>query len=220
MTTLNVLLSGNGSTLQALIDAVAAGQCPATITRVISNNKDAYGLERATKAGISTEVIQTTDKADYHNALQQALEAAPSDYILLAGYMRIVDAATVNHFAGKMLNIHPSLLPHYPGLNTYRRALEAGDTEHGTSIHFVTDDLDAGPIIAQARLAIQPGETEDSLKARTQALEHRLYPLVVSWLCENRVRLVGKTVYFDDRPLSSTGLQLTKTAKDDLLLID
>jgi phosphoribosylglycinamide formyltransferase-1 len=174
-----VLISGGGSNLQALIDACAAPDFPAQITLVISNQAEAFGLQRAEKAGIPTQVISHRDyasRADFEAALHHALVAAPIDIICLAGFMRVLEAEFVQKWAGKMLNIHPSLLPAYKGLHTHRRALEAGETEAGCTVHFVSPDLDSGDVILQARVPILAGDTEASLAARVLEQEHRIYP--------------------------------------------
>ncbi len=180
-----VLISGNGSNLQAIIDAIAAGTCQAEIKAVISDKVDAYGLIRAEQAGIATAVLTRqgfADRSDYDRALINIIDRYQPRLIVLAGFMRILSPVFIAHYPKQIINIHPALLPKYPGLDTYRKALQAGDTEHGSTVHWVTDELDAGPIIAQAKLAITANETEQSLKARTQQLEHQLYPSVINKL--------------------------------------
>jgi len=181
--TLVVLISGNGSNLQAIIDAIKAQQLPITIRAVISDQAEAYGLQRAENANIPTLILKAKDylnRGAYDDALLTHLKQYQPNLIVLSGFMRILGPTIVAAYAGKIINIHPSLLPKYPGLHTYRKALKAGDTEHGTTVHYVTDTLDAGPIIAQKRLSILPNDTEASLKQRTQALEHQLYPEVIA----------------------------------------
>ena len=195
-----VLISGGGTNLQAIIDAIQAGSIPATITRVISNRPGAGGLERAARAGIATEVIdhQTfSSRADYDRVLAERLDAAQPDLVVLAGFMRILGDAFVNRFPGRLINIHPSLLPAYRGLRTHERVLEAGEHRHGCSVHYVIPELDAGPVIAQAAIAIRPGDTADTLARRVQSMEHRLYPEVVRWIAEGRVALDGDRVRRD-----------------------
>ena len=195
-----VLISGGGTNLQAIIDAVRAGSIPATITRVISNRPGAGGLERAARAGIATEAIDHqafSSRADYDYALAERLDAAQPDLIVLAGFMRILGDAFVHRFPGRLINIHPSLLPAYRGLRTHERVLAAGEHRHGCSVHYVIPELDAGPVIAQAAIDIRSDDTAETLARRVQAMEHRLYPEVVRWLAEGRVALEGDRVRRD-----------------------
>lgn len=189
--TLLVLISGNGSNLQAIIDAIATRQLDATITAVISNKADAYGLQRAQAAGIDTVVVEHkayANRTEFDTALLKTMQSFAADYVVLAGFMRILGTELVAAYNGRMLNIHPSLLPKYPGLNTHQRALDAGDAEHGCSIHFVSADLDGGPVIAQARVPIAAGDTAESLAAKVHTEEHRLYPAVLQQLAQGRLR--------------------------------
>ncbi len=182
MKSLVVLLSGNGSNLQAIIDRIAQENWPLKIAAVISDKPNAYGLIRAQQANIPTHVFPSKlypGMCEYHQALQDCIGAYQPDLIVLAGYMRILAPEFVNHFAGKIINIHPSLLPAYKGLHTHERVLEAHEKYHGTSIHIVTADLDDGPLLAQERIEIAPDDTAETLKAKVQALEHRLYPEVI-----------------------------------------
>ncbi len=199
-----VLVSGGGTNLQAIIDAAARGDIPARIDSVVSDQRQAFGLKRAESAGIRTEVL-TADGFDGREAYDTALGALLADLrprlIVLAGFMRILTGPLVRAWEGRMLNVHPSLLPDYRGLHTHRRVLEAGETYHGTSVHFVTEELDGGPVIAQARLRIAAGDTPDSLNARVQALEHRMYPAVVGWFAQGRLRMIGDQVELDGRLL-------------------
>jgi phosphoribosylglycinamide formyltransferase-1 len=177
-----VLISGNGSNLQAMIDASEQG-APFKIAAVISNMESAYGLIRAKNAGIKTEILDHTHFASreaFDQKLTKVIDRYHPQLIILAGFMRKLGSGIVRHFAGKMINIHPSLLPKYPGLSTHERALQAGDHEHGVSIHYVTEDLDAGPLIAQESIPILPTDTPETLKARIHELEHKLYPKIVS----------------------------------------
>jgi phosphoribosylglycinamide formyltransferase-1 len=179
---LAVLISGNGSNLQAIIDAIAAGTLNATIVCVVSNNPDAYGLERAQQANIPTHVLNHRNykqREDYDAALQSLLEPFQPHLIILAGFMRILSPGFVATYAGRILNIHPSLLPKYPGLNTHEQVLANGDKEHGCTVHLVTADLDQGPIIKQARLTVLTSDTLESLKQRVHSLEHTLYPQAI-----------------------------------------
>ena len=194
-----VLISGNGSNLQAIIDYIAEHKLPIRIRAVISNQKNAYGLQRAEQAGITTEVITATDypyPRDYDNVIQATFAKYQPKLIVLAGFMRILGKNLVKRYAGEMINIHPSLLPKYSGLNTHERVLQAGDEEHGTTVHFVTSDLDQGPIIAQAKLKISDDDTAESLKSSVQALEYQLYPKVIQAIAENRIKMVGGEVEF------------------------
>lgn len=188
-----VLISGSGSNLQAIIDACSAGLIKnSQITAVISNKENAYGLERARNANIEAIHIapnQYTDREQYDEALADCIEQFKPDVVILAGFMRILSADFVRRFKGKMLNIHPSLLPKYPGLNTHQRAMDAGDDVHGTSVHFVTEELDGGPVILQARVPIFDNDTVEEVTARVQKQEHAIYPLVTQWLAENRLTM-------------------------------
>lgn len=179
---LAVLISGNGSNLQAIVDAIEAKTLDATIVCVISNNPDAYGLERAQKANIPTHVLNHRNYAqreDYDAALQSLLDSYQPHLIILAGFMRILSPGFVAAYAGRILNIHPSLLPKYPGLHTHEQVLANGDKEHGCTVHLVTADLDEGPIIKQAQLSVLTSDTLESLKQRVHALEHILYPQAI-----------------------------------------
>ena len=185
-----VLISGSGSNLQALIDAQA--HAPYRIVAVVSNVADAYGLERARRAGIPAEVLSHRDFADraaYDQALMQLIDRYEPGLVVLAGFMRILTPGFVARYAGRMMNIHPSLLPKYRGLHTHQRALDGGETEHGASVHFVTDELDGGPLIIQARVPVMPGDDAETLAARVLTREHRIYPLAVRWFAEGRLSL-------------------------------
>ncbi|RTZ81532.1 MAG: phosphoribosylglycinamide formyltransferase [Gammaproteobacteria bacterium] len=198
-----VLISGGGTNLQAIIDAAEQG-LPIKIRAVISNRPDAYGLERARRAGIPTKVLDHRDYPDresFDRALARLIDSYQPELVLLAGFMRILTPGFVHHYAGRMFNIHPSLLPRHQGLHTHERALQAGDSEHGASIHFVTEELDGGPVVLQARVPVQEGDTPDILAARVLEQEHRIYPLAVKWFAEGRLALDGNRVLFDGRPL-------------------
>jgi phosphoribosylglycinamide formyltransferase-1 len=185
ITRIAVLISGNGSNLQAIIDAIQNG-LPAEIAVVISNKGDAYGLQRAQKANIPTKVLSHKDyktREDYDEALKDLLEQYQPKLIVLAGFMRILTAEFVHHFENRILNIHPSLLPKYPGLNTHQQVLENKDKTHGITIHIVTAELDAGPALAQAECEVALDDTEETLKQKIQKLEHKLYPEVIQqWI--------------------------------------
>ena len=174
-----VLISGHGGNLQALMDAAAAEDYPARIALVIANRADAYGLTRAAQAGIPTALLthqDYTDRTHYDRALEAVLAKHDIAFICLAGFMRILSPWFTHRWEGRMINIHPSLLPAYKGLDTHRRAIEAGETRHGCSVHWVTEMLDDGPLIGQLATDIRPGETPERLKERVHALEHQLYP--------------------------------------------
>lgn len=204
-----VLISGSGSNLQALIDACSAQTINAEIVAVFSNKAGAYGLLRAQQAGIpalSLSPAEFSSRDAFDAALQTQIDEYQPDLLILAGYMRILTPAFVRHYHGKMLNIHPSLLPKYPGLHTHRKALENGDAEHGTSVHFVTEELDGGPVILQARIAVLPDDTEDTLTARIQQEEHRIYPQVVNWFVQGRLVLKEDGIYLDGKLYSHNTL--------------
>lgn len=187
-----VLISGHGSNLQALIDAMHAGRLPIEITAVISNRADAFGLERARRAGIPVETVlpeEQTDRDSYDRVLAETIDDYKPDLLVLAGFMRILGAAFVRHYRGRIFNIHPSLLPKYRGLNPHRRALAAGDRTHGASVHFVTEELDGGPVVVQAEVPIEPGDDESVLAFRVQNVEHVIYPQAVRLFAEGRLRM-------------------------------
>lgn len=190
---LAVLISGRGSNLQALIDACAAPDFPARIALVISNRPGAYGLERAAAAGIETVTIDHKNfdgKAAFEHALHDALAARPVDLICLAGFMRVLGADFVGRWPGRIINIHPSLLPDYKGLDTHARVLADGQAETGCSVHFVTPELDDGPVIVQKRVPVMPGDDPERLADRVLAAEHAAYPEAVALIAQNRVKIV------------------------------
>ena len=199
-----VLISGSGSNLQAIIDHQQQHPELYEIALVISNRPQAYGLQRAQKADIETEVIDHTlypDRELFDRQLQQKIDAKQIDLVVLAGFMRILTTGFTQHYLGRMLNIHPSLLPKYTGLNTHQRALEAGDETHGLSIHFVTPELDGGPVILQAEVCIEPDDDEQSLTEKVHRQEHIAYPLVVQWFVEGRLKLIDNQVQLDQTSL-------------------
>ena len=207
-TRLVVLLSGSGSNLQAIIDACQSGYINAEVAAVISNKADAYGLTRAKHAGIATQVLdhkQFASREEYDVALGQLISDFTPDLVVLAGFMRILTPSLVQKFKGKMLNIHPSLLPKYQGLNTHQRAIDANDAEHGVSVHFVTEELDGGPVVCQARVPILPDDTAESLAKRVHMQEHKLYPLVVKWFSEQRLKMEADYAVFDNKTLPIEG---------------
>lgn len=203
-----VLLSGSGSNLQALIDATQAGRIKGRIVAVISNKPGVRGLERARDAGIDALLLDHTQYASreaFDIALQELIDQQEPDLIVLAGFMRILTADFVRHYLGRMFNIHPSLLPKYKGLHTHQRAIEAGDSEHGCTVHFVTPELDGGPLIVQAVVHIDPGTSEEQLQQQVQIREHHIYPLAVEWFCEGRLALGETGVTLDGVQLPASG---------------
>ena len=201
-----ILISGYGSNLQAIIDSAGNGILPVTIRGVISNRPDVLGLVRATKAGIPTRVIDHSrykSRLEFDNALQTAIDGFQPALVILAGFMRILGSRLINHYRCRMMNIHPSLLPAYPGLNTHQRILDAGEKLHGVSVHFVTNELDNGPVIVQAQIEVMPGDDAKSLAARVQSLEHRIYPEAIKWFAEGRLECIGNKIYMDKKPLEA-----------------
>lgn len=192
-----VLISGRGSNLQALIDAFGPGvaDSPVKIALVLSNRPDAPGLERAAKAGLKTEIVDHRafqSREDFDVAMDREIRAAGAEFVALAGFMRLLTAQFVTTWKDKLVNIHPALLPAFPGLNTHKRALEAGVRFHGATVHFVRHETDSGPIIAQSLVAVRPDDTEESLAARVLETEHRLYPLALRLIAEGHVRVEGE----------------------------
>lgn len=202
---LGVLISGRGSNLQALIDACADPAFPARIALVLSNRADAGGLARAAAAGIPTAVVPHRDHPDreaFERTVDGTLRAAGVDFVCLAGFMRVLTPWFVDAWADRLINIHPSLLPAFPGLDTHRRALEAGVRFHGCTVHVVRPDVDAGPILVQAAVPVLPDDDEGRLAARVLAAEHRCYPLAVRLVAEGRVRIAGGRALVDGGPAS------------------
>jgi phosphoribosylglycinamide formyltransferase-1 len=207
-----VLISGSGSNLQSLIDAIARGEVAATIAAVISNRADAFGLQRAERAGIATAVLDHKgfpDRTSFDAALAAHIDAFAPDLVVLAGFMRILTDAFVNRYHGRLLNIHPSLLPNYPGLDTHRRAIAAGDAEAGATVHFVTAELDGGPAILQAAVPITAEDTPQTLAARVLTVEHRIYPQAVAWFAAGHLQLRADGAYLDNERLPATGVRHT-----------
>jgi phosphoribosylglycinamide formyltransferase-1 len=201
-----VLISGSGSNLQAIIDAIATGRLKARIAGVLSNKADAYGLVRAQQAGISTAVLSHTGYAsreDFDAAMALQIDAWSPDIVVLAGFMRILTPAFVRHYEGRLLNIHPSLLPRHKGMHTHRRALEEGDREHGCSVHYVTAELDGGPVVAQAVVPVLPDDDEPTLTERVHKGEHVIYPEVLVWLAEGRLTCENGHPRVDGKPLNT-----------------
>jgi phosphoribosylglycinamide formyltransferase 1 len=208
---LAVLISGTGSNLQAIVDAIDAGELPARISLVLSNKAGAAGLTRAERAGVPAEAIDHRgfpDRAAFDQAMIERIDAHGADTVVLAGFMRILSPGFVRHYQGRLINIHPSLLPKYPGLNTHARALEAGDQEHGCSLHFVTDELDGGPLIAQARFPVTANDSAETLSKKVQAQEHRLYPQVLRWRAQQRLQMTDQGVELDGERLPPQGFQM------------
>ena len=199
-----ILISGRGSNMEAVVRAAQAEGWTARIAAVISNRADAKGLAFAQAQGIPTAVVPSkefTSRAEFDAALQAEIDRFAPDLVVLAGFMRILTSAFVEHYAGRMLNIHPSLLPDFPGLDTHRQALEAGKQEHGATVHFVTAELDHGPVVAQARVTVLPGDTEDTLAARVLIEEHKLYPHAVRLFVEDRLHIdKGAVRVLDPQP--------------------
>lgn len=193
-----VLISGSGSNLQAIIDAQQAGQLPVQICAVISNKDGVKGLTRAQDHKIPAIVLdhrQFASRDSFDARLKEIIDSQAPDIVVLAGFMRILTPEFTRSYEGRMINIHPSLLPKYPGLHTHQRAIEAGDSEHGVTVHFVTDELDGGPAIIQARVPVWANDSEADLAARVLEQEHRIYPLAIKWIAEGRLRMKkGKTM--------------------------
>jgi phosphoribosylglycinamide formyltransferase-1 len=199
------LISGRGSNLQALLDGAAGGELPVNIAAVISNRPAAAGLERARRAGVTAIALDHKsfpDRAAFDAALRATIDDYRPDLAVLAGFMRILSDGFVSHYQGRMLNIHPSLLPKFRGLDTHARALAAGEREHGASVHFVTPGLDEGPVIVQAVVPVLAGNDADTLAARVLAQEHRIYPLAIRWFAEGKLKLQNERVFLNGEPLS------------------
>ncbi len=203
-----VLISGNGSNLQAIMESCEQGVTNGKVTAVFSNNSSAYGLERAQQAGIPAVSLAPSDFADrtaFDTELMARIDEYQPDLVVLAGYMRILSDNFVAHYAGKMLNIHPSLLPDYPGLDTHQRAIDNGDSEHGASVHFVTTELDSGPVILQAKVPVFADDTAEEVASRVHAQEHMIYPMVVQWFCDQRLDMIDGKAVLDGKALPVRG---------------
>jgi phosphoribosylglycinamide formyltransferase-1 len=204
-----ILVSGGGSNLQSLIDGCAGDKINATVSAVISNNPNAGGLERAAKAGIPNLAIDHrafNSRETFDQALSELIDSFSPDLVILAGFMRILTAEFVDHYLGRMMNIHPSLLPAYPGLNTHQRAIEAGDKKAGATVHFVTPELDGGPPIIQAQVNIDATDNKDTLATKVLTYEHKIYPEAVRWFCNNRLVMQNNQVRLDNSPISESGI--------------
>ncbi|OED72679.1 phosphoribosylglycinamide formyltransferase [Vibrio splendidus ZS-139] len=203
-----VLVSGSGSNLQAILDACDNSMIDASVNAVFSNKADAFGLERAKLAGVDAHSVNPkkfNSREEFDHELMLQIDTYQPDLIVLAGYMRILSSEFVRHYAGKMVNIHPSLLPKYPGLHTHQRAIDAQDEEHGTSVHFVTEELDGGPVILQAKVPVFEGDDADILASRVLTQEHYIYPMVCKWFAENRLSMVNGQAILDDKILGKHG---------------
>ena len=199
-------ISGRGSNMEAIVRMAHNPARGYQVVRVIADREGAAGLARATALGVPTSIVplkQFPDRASFDAALAAELEASGARLVALAGFMRILSAEFVQRFAGRLLNIHPSLLPKYKGLDTHARAIAAGDSQHGASVHYVTAELDGGPVIMQGRLRLRPGDSAETVSARVHALEHIIYPHVCSLIATGRVECRGAQVFFDGETLSS-----------------
>ncbi len=199
-----ILISGSGTNLQAFIDAAAAGDIDLDLRLVFSNRPDAFGLQRAAAAGIPTAVIEHRDFEDresFDRAVAARLDEVEPELLVLAGFMRILSPWFVQHYAGRILNIHPALLPAYPGLDTHQRVLDAGEKWHGSTVHFVTEELDGGPRILQGRLAVDHSESAGELCARVQGVEHQIYPEAANWFGQGRLTFRGDSAWLDGEQL-------------------
>lgn len=204
-----VLISGSGTNLQAIIDACKCQQINADVVAVISNNDNAFGLQRAQQHDIPAICLSHTHFASrelFDQALAEAIHAYSPDLVVLAGFMRILSADFVAQFTGRMFNIHPSLLPKYPGLNTHKRAIENRDKEHGVSVHFVTAELDGGPVVLQSKVDINELDTPDTLAKKVAHQEWLIYPLVIAWFCNDRLHLQNDQVWLDKKRIKKQGI--------------
>ncbi|HEC30190.1 MAG TPA: phosphoribosylglycinamide formyltransferase [Gammaproteobacteria bacterium] len=208
-----VLVSGRGSNLQSIIDAMQDGRLDIDIQAVISNRPRAAALEKARQAGLDTITVDHTkfsSREEFDQALQETIDPYQPGLIVLAGFMRILTPGFVSHYHGHMLNIHPSLLPKYPGLETHRRVLENGEKKHGASIHFVTNELDGGPVVSQVEVDVLENDTTDSLAARVLEREHPLYCQAIQWIAEEKLKLDNGQVLFNGKPLNQPRIMSTK----------
>lgn len=205
-----VLISGSGSNLQAIMDSIDAGQINGRIEAVLSNKAEAYGLERARNSNIPTLVLKHTDfdsRESFDQAMIKQIDTYQPDLIVLAGFMRILTAEFVRHYNGRMFNIHPSLLPKYKGLHTHQRAIDAGDKEHGCTVHFVSEELDGGPLAIQGKVSIDPEDTSESLQQKVHKVEHIIYPQAVGLFCSDRLIWSDAGVTLDGKAAPTQGFQ-------------
>lgn len=206
-----ILISGSGSNMSAIVDALKAEKVEVEIAAVISNKEEVAGLQKAYDRNLHTEVLSHKNfdsREAYDMALIQLINSFQADLIVLAGFMRVLSPAFVQYFSNRILNIHPSLLPKYPGLNTHERVLEAGDSEHGVTVHFVNEELDAGPNIIQAVIQVEETDTVTSLENKVKQQEHIIYPIAVKWFVEGRLKYNGKCALLDGKELPKHGLRL------------
>lgn len=218
MKSIVILISGRGTNMESLLDAVSDGSLPVTVAAVVSNRPDARGLETAAERGIRTQIVdhrRFASREDFDSFLAGVIDVLSPDLVVLAGFMRILSDGFVSHFCGRLINIHPSLLPSFPGLHTHRRALEAGVRVHGCTVHFVTATLDHGPIIAQAAVPVLDDDDEASLALRVLAQEHRIYPMAVRWFADDRLHLLNGRVRLDLRQESEATLVSPLARADD-----
>ncbi|MCY7294111.1 phosphoribosylglycinamide formyltransferase [Alteromonas sp. a30] len=209
MKSIVVLISGSGSNLQAIIDQIHTTRFPAKISAVISNKANAFGLQRAQNAGIATHVIpfqKGQAREEFDRQIAEQIDAYQPDLVVLAGYMRILSDDFVYHYRGKLINIHPSLLPDFKGLHTHQRALDAGVKQHGASVHFVIPALDEGPVIIQGKVDVEADDSAESLQQKVHKQEHIIYPQAIKWFCEGRLSMLDNRVYFDNKELNIADL--------------
>jgi len=207
-----VLISGSGSNLQALIDGVQSGDLPIELAAVISNRPAVLGLERAAKANIPAELLDHkafADRESFDRALMEKIDSYQPDLVVLAGFMRILTPEFTQHYLGRMLNIHPSLLPKFQGLHTHQRAIDACESHHGVTVHFVTAELDGGPAIVQACVPIFPGDDASTLAKRVQRQEHVIYPLAVKWFAEGDLHMIDGKSVLKGEPLPTSGFLIS-----------
>lgn len=208
---LAILISGNGSNLQAIIEAIQNQQLSAEIAVVVSNQPNAHGLQRARDAGLPTKLLKHQDysnRVDYDQALINTIDHYQADLIIMAGFMRILGESFIDRYKNRIMNIHPSLLPKYKGLNTHAKAIAGGDSIHGASVHFVTNQLDAGPVIIQGIVPIHQNDTAERLQQRVHRIEHRIYPTAVKWFVEDRLTIKDKKVLLDNQQHSDQQLHI------------
>ncbi len=204
-----VLISGRGSNLQAIIDETRAGRLPIELRAVISSHPQAPGLKYARAAGIATHVVNHRDfaaRAEFDRALMQKIDAQQPALVVLAGFLRVLGKDFIDRYAGRLINIHPSLLPNFPGLNTHARAIESGAKFHGASVHFVTHEVDTGPVIIQTKVPVLPQDNPETLAERVLREEHRIYPLAIRWFVEGRLTFDGERVQLDGKQQPEQGL--------------